>query len=80
MLTPIANIHHSRLPPLGAIVTVRTRRLQEGCRYRRYVVEAYPLHDKPDLHSRGISTVYIRSLDNRRDVARVSGHWCHVEE
>jgi hypothetical protein len=78
MLTTRGNVHHSKLPKLGAIVTVRTRQLQPGHRYRRYIVEAYPLSDAPDSYSRGIHTVYLRALDNG-ERARVSGHWC-VEE
>jgi hypothetical protein len=87
MLTPRANIHRSKLPRLGAIVTVQIRPLSPALnvwghqkdRYRRYIVEAFPLSDSADLrYSRGIHTVYLRALDNG-ERARVSGHWC-VEE
>lgn len=76
MLSPIGNIHRSKLPPLGAIVTVHVDRvLQAGHRWRRFIVEAFPLSDAPDAFSRGIHTVHLRALDNGQRF-RVSGHWC----
>lgn len=87
MLTPVANIHRSKLPSPGAIVVVRTRPLGPGHRYRRFIVESYPLCDSPVEVSRtgepvryslGIHTVTLRALDNSERV-RVAGHWC-VEE
>ena len=80
MLTPIANIHYSRLPKPGAIVTVRDRALGPGRRFRRFVVESYPLSDAADRrYSRGIHTVTLRALDNGWRV-RVAGHLCHEED
>lgn len=76
MLTPIANVHHSRLPRPGAIVTVQIRPLQSGCRYRRFIVVAYPLSDAADQrYSCGIHTCIIQALDNGEQ-QRVAGHWC----
>jgi hypothetical protein len=80
MLTPIANRHRSKLPRPGAIVTVRMRRLQPEHRFRRFIVESYPLSDAADLrYSRGIHTCTLRALDNG-ERSRVSGIWCHDQE
>lgn len=80
MLTPIANIHGHRLPRPGAIVVVKDRPLGQGRRYRRFIVESYPLSDSADQrYSRGIHTCTIRALDNGRR-HRVSGFYCEELE
>lgn len=76
MLTPLANIHRSKLPRPGATVIVRMREPMPGQRHRKWRVESYPLCDSADYRfSLGIHTVAIRALDNgeRRIIA---GHWC----
>lgn len=86
MLTTRTNFHHSKLPKLGAIVTIqddRSRRameLRSGLTWRRFRVEAYPLNDnhKPDggpVYSIGIHTVHLVALDNGQRV-RVAGSLC----
>jgi hypothetical protein len=76
MLTTIANIHHSKLPRLGAIVHVVMRALQPGHRYRKFIVESFPLSDAADQRfSMGIHTCTIRALDNG-ERRRIAGHWC----
>ena len=72
MLTPRANIHHSRLPAPGAvghIVGLSTIDPQRKC-----IVSHYPLCDNVLPHSIGIHTVYVRFLNNREEL-RVSGIW-----
>lgn len=62
MLTPRANIHHSKLPNPGAIgfitglTTVNPR--------RRCIVESYPLYDNILPYSIGIHTIWVRFLNN----------------
>lgn len=75
MLTTAGNYHHSVLPGLGAIVSVRTRDLAPGHRYRRFIVESFPLYDNVLPYSVGIHTVNLRALDNGEAV-RVSGFYC----
>jgi hypothetical protein len=65
MLTPIANRHGHTLPPMGAIVTIRYRDLQPGCRWRRFRVVAFDL--------KAPHTCYVEALDNRHVVYQVSG-------
>lgn len=72
MLTPRANIHHSRLPAPGAvghIVGLSTIDPQRKC-----IVSHYPLCDNVLPYSIGIHTVYVRFLDNQEQM-RVSGVW-----
>lgn len=79
MLTPIANVHRSRLPAPGAIVIVRIHRPAPGRRYRRFRVESFGLNDSADpRYSRGIHLVALRALDNNERVV-VAGHWCEEE-
>lgn len=76
MLTSIGNVHRSKLPASGAVVVVKLHPLQIGHRYRRFIVESFPLSDAADQrYSRGIHTVTLRALDNGERV-RVAGHWC----
>lgn len=87
MTTPRANVHHSDLPRPGAIVTMpglmdlagyAMPPRRGGCypRPRRFIVEAYPLHDGADMRwTRGIHRAYVRALDNG-EVRLVAGHWC----
>jgi hypothetical protein len=81
MLTPIANIHHHKLPRLGEIVTLPGLR-RNGINPRwRWIVESYPLSDAADQrYSRGIHTVNLRCLTHpsitRTAPKRVSGFWC----
>jgi hypothetical protein len=70
------NTHHSKLPRPGAIVTVRNRPLGPNRRWRKFIVESYPLRD--DSYSLGIHTCIIRALDNNQRF-RVAGHYCHDE-
>jgi hypothetical protein len=72
MLTPRANVHHSRLPTPGAvghIVGLSTIDPQRKC-----IVSHYPLCDNVLPYSIGIHTVYVRFLDNREELC-VSGIW-----
>jgi hypothetical protein len=72
MLTPRANVHHSRLPTPGAvghIVGLSTIDPQRKC-----IVSHYPLCDNVRPYSIGIHTVYVRFLDNREELC-VSGIW-----
>lgn len=72
MLTPRANIHHSRLPAPGAvghIVGLSTIDPQRKC-----IVSHYPLCDNVLPYSIGIHTVFVRFLDNQ-EAQRVSGIW-----
>lgn len=76
MLTARANVHRSKLPRLGAVVVVRIRPLAPGHRYRRFIVESFPLTDAADPRfSRGIHTCTLRALDNS-ERCKVAGHWC----
>lgn len=78
MLSSKANIHHSKLPALGEIVIVKKRELEPGCRYRKFIVESFPLSDSADQrYSRGIHTVNLKALDNG-DTFRVSGIYCEA--
>ena len=75
MLTSIANCHRYPLPKPGAIVIVKTRPLFPGNRFRRFIVESFPLSDSADQrYSRGIHTANIKALDNGERF-KVSGHW-----
>jgi hypothetical protein len=72
MLTPRANVHHSRLPAPGAvghIVGLSTVDPQRKC-----IVSHYPLCDNVLTYSIGIHTVYVRFLDNQEELC-VSGIW-----
>jgi hypothetical protein len=72
MLTPKANVHHSRLPAPGAvghIVGLSTIDPQRKC-----IVSHYPLCDNMLPYSIGIHTVFVRFLDNQ-EAQRVSGIW-----
>jgi hypothetical protein len=77
MLTPIGNYHHHAMPRPGAIVIVKMdRQLMSGHRWRRFIVESYPLSDAADQrYSKGMHTVNLRALDNNWR-CRVSGFWC----
>ncbi len=77
MLTPIANIHHSKLPRpgvLGRIVGVPTIDPRRRC-----WVESYPLCDNVWPYSIGIHTVWVRFLDNNHR-QRFSGIFFAEEE
>jgi hypothetical protein len=76
MLSSKANIHHSKLPELGEIVIVKMRELKPSRRYRKFIVESFPLSDSADQrYSRGIHTVNLKALDTG-DRFRVSGFYC----
>jgi hypothetical protein len=76
MLTARANVHRSKLPRPGALVIVRMRPLAPGHRYRRFIVESFPLTDAADpRYARGIHTCTLRALDNGARY-RIAGHWC----
>lgn len=82
MLTTRGNFHHSKLPPIGAIVTVHVdRELMLRHRWRKFRVESYPLCDSAPwcghYYSLGIHTVNLIALDNGQRV-RVSGHYCNT--
>lgn len=70
------NTHRSRLPALGAIVSISTELTRK--RYypaKRWIVESFPLCDSADWrYSRGIHTVNIVSVCGRFR-ARLSGFW-----
>lgn len=77
------NYHHSKLPQPGAVVVVKDRPLAPGRRYRRFIVEGFPLTDsqayRGHFYSIGIHTCHIRALDNGEQF-RVSGFLCEVTE
>ncbi len=72
MLTSRANVHHSKLPPPGAIGHIVGLRTVDP--NRRCIVSHYPLCDNVLPYSTGIHTVYVRFLDNN-DICRFSGFW-----
>lgn len=75
MLTPIANVHQHKLPRPGALVEVHIDRLGPNERYRRFIVESFPLTDAASRHSIGIHTCVLRALDNSQRF-KVSGIFC----
>lgn len=81
MLTTRTNIHRSKLPALGAIVTLpglrygRTNTRGPWLTLRRFIVDAYPMCDNVRPWSIGIHTVHLRALDNGERM-QVAGHWC----
>lgn len=74
MLNTRQNFHHSKLPALGSIVTVQDRPRMFGHRFRRFIVEAFPLCDNVRPYSFGIHTAWIKALDNGSRY-QVSGHF-----
>ena len=79
MLTQVTNIHHSKLPPIGAIG--RIRGLASFNQHEKYIVEAYPLNDNVSPYSIGIHTCFVRSLKFfTREPQKVSGIWFKVDE
>lgn len=77
MLTSRANCHHSKMPRPGALVYVRDRALRPGRRWRRFIVESFPVSDAADPRfSRGIHTCTVRALDNGARF-KVAGHLVH---
>jgi hypothetical protein len=73
------NIHHSKLPPPGAVGFVRgLNSVNPGIgvnSQRKCLISHYPLTDSPDYRfSLGIHTVYVRFLDNG-EIGRFSGVW-----
>ena len=79
MLTPIANIHHSKLPgpgTIGRVVGLCTVNPKRRC-----IVESYRLNDNPQwrgrFYSLGIHTCTVRFLDNsqRKHIA-----WQYFQE
>lgn len=75
MLTPIANIHRSKLPPPGAIV--RLPGLANIGFEGRWIVTAFPLSNSPDQrYASGIHMVHLAKLGRPDVTARVSGFWC----
>lgn len=84
MLTSIANIHHSRLPKLGAVVRLPGLSRNGIDPKWRWIVESFPLSDAADQrYCRGIHTVNLRCLTfpaiTRERPKRVSGFWCEEE-
>ncbi len=75
MLTPIGNVHHSKLPRLGEIGTIHGLERWFINPRRRCIVESFPLTDSADpRYSRGVHTVTVRFLDNG-ERRRVSGFY-----
>jgi len=73
------NFHHSKLPKIGAIITVNIRPLKSNETARKFIVTSYPLNDSADpKYSLGIHTVNIEALDNRNESHVVSGHHCET--
>lgn len=72
MLTPRANIHHSRLPVPGAVGHIVGLSVIDP--RRKCIVSHYPLCDNVLPYSIGIHTIYVRFLDNRQELC-VSGIW-----
>jgi len=75
MLTTIGNIHHHKLPKLGAIVHVNGLQSHGYNPRERWQVVAFPLCDNVQPYSRGIHTCHIRRLRDGR-MARISGFYC----
>ena len=82
MLTPIANVHRSKLPQPGEIVYLIRGQDRWGApvflygRRERFIVESYPLTNAADpRYSRGIHLVWLRSLRDGHE-AYVSGFYC----
>lgn len=79
MLTTKSNFHHSKLPKLGDIIKVMDRPLGIGRRFRKFIVESFPLCDSPATNGRyysfGIHTCTIRALDNGARF-KISGFIC----
>lgn len=83
MLTPVLGERRNwRLPPLGAVVEVHTRPLQDGHRYNRWRVVSYPgamirqsTGGLGPLHCFA-HCVDLECLDDGRK-ARVAGRFCH---
>lgn len=73
MLTKRTNFHHSKLPNVGELVTLRLSLVAPPT--RKFRVVAYPLCDNVLPYSLGIHTVYLQALDNAQEL-RVSGHLC----
>ena len=70
MLTPKGNIHHSKLPKLGAIGYIVG--LSTVDPKRKTIVQHFPLCDNCWPYSIGIHTVFVRFLDNG-EMRRFSG-------
>lgn len=67
------NIHHSKLPPPGAIGYIVG--LSTGNPRRKCIVSHYPLCDSANYRfGLGIHTIFVRFLDNG-EIARFSGFW-----
>jgi len=85
MLTPIANIHRSKLPAPGEIVYLSDgfdrfgdRRYWNG-RRQRWIVESYGLNDSADpRYSRGIHCCRVRHLGTGVQQT-ISGVFCVPE-
>lgn len=75
MLNTRQNFHHSKLPRLGAIVTLPE--LKNHGFTGKWIVESFNLCDNVLPYSVGIHTVNIASLANRNIVKTVSGFYCH---
>lgn len=77
MLTTRGNFHHSKLPPIGAIVTVHVdRELMLRHRWRLFRVESYATATWYERRH-GSPLVHLIALDNGQRV-RVSGHYCNT--
>jgi len=78
MLTQRTNFHHSKIPPIGAIVRIHGLERHYYSPRDRWQVVAYPLNDNVGPWSRGIYTCHIKRLRDGR-AARVSGFYLNSE-
>jgi len=80
MLTRRGNIHHHKIPPLGAIgyLAMGTNMWGEPQylhrRKRKYQVVGFPLCDNIRPYSIGIHTAFFRNLQNGR-IVQMSGFY-----
>lgn len=87
MLTPIANVHHSKLPKPGEIgyITNGYERYTGNPLYwhgrrQRYIVESYHLCDNVRPYSIGIHLVTLRNLRNGERVTVSGFYFKTIEE
>lgn len=74
------NFHRSKMPALGAIVTVNMRPPAMGEKPRKFIVTAFPLCDNALPYSIGIHTCFVSPLDDRLTTKQIAAHWLEVIE
>ncbi len=79
MLSQITNIHHHKLPPVGAIGHIVG--LHAFDPKEKFQVTAYPLNDNVSPWSMRIHTVFVMSLKYPKTPhRRISGFWFRDQE